>query len=120
MNLIAKYRDLSDPLSFGGRNLAYRYHKGKREDIERDLAKIPAYYFHREAKKPRVYNPIYVYRTRELMQADLINLMYLQADNSGYKYILVVVDSFSRYAWVRSLKTTSAKECLAAFKDRTL
>ena len=117
MKLIAKYRNLAEPLAYGGRNLAYLYHKGTKKQIDKELSKIPAYYFHREAKKPRQYNPIYVYKIREIIQADLVDLSYIQEENGGIKYLLVVVDSFSRFCWVRPLKTTQAKECLQAFRD---
>ena len=117
MSLLAKYRDLSEPLAFGGRNLASRYHTGKKREIETELSKIPAYYFHREVKRPKFYNPIYVYRTRDLLQADLVHLMYLEDSNDGVKYLLVVVDSFSRFCWVRPLKTAQGQECLNAFQE---
>lgn len=117
MTFSAKYRGLTEPFSLGGRNLAYMYNKGKKADIDKQLAEINSYYFHREAKRPRVWNPIYVYNRREILQADLIDLTYLHQENDGYKYILVVVDTFSRFAWVRPLKSTQAAECLREFKD---
>jgi len=38
-------------------------------------------------------------------------------DNDGYRYILVVIDVFTRYLWVRSLKTKTAKEVEKAPKS---
>ena len=78
MTFSAKYRGLTEPFSLGGRNLAYMYNKGKKADIDKQLAGINSYYFHREAKRPRVWNPIYVYNRREILQADLIDLRSLQ------------------------------------------
>ena len=37
--------------------------------------------------------------------------------NRGYKYILVVIDVFSRFAWARPLKTKTGVEVANAFQD---
>lgn len=41
----------------------------------------------------------------------------LTAENSGYRYILLVIDSFSRFVWTRLLKQKSAFEVCEAFKS---
>ena len=48
---------------------------------------------------------------------DLASLIYYADDNNGYKYLLVVIDIFSRYAWVEPLKDKTAKE-IDAFDKR--
>ena len=48
--------------------------------------------------------------------ADLVDMQEWEAQNDGYKYMLNVVDVFSRFAWSEPLKTKSAKEVLDAFK----
>lgn len=40
----------------------------------------------------------------DLWQADLIDMQALSKFNAGYKYILVVIDCFSKYAWAFPLK----------------
>ena len=35
--------------------------------------------------------------------------------NDGYKYLLVVIDIFSHYAWIEPLKDKTAKQITAAF-----
>ena len=42
--------------------------------------------------------------------ADLIDYKKHQWQNRPYRYILVVIDCFSRYAWTRPLKTKTAEE----------
>ena len=37
--------------------------------------------------------------------------------NSGYKYLFCCIDIYSRYSWVRLLKSKTAEQCLIAFKD---
>src|SRR5271167_420662 len=37
--------------------------------------------------------------------------------NDGYRYLLTVIDLFSRYAWARPLKTKSAQDVTLAFRS---
>ena len=46
---------------------------------------------------------------------DLASFIYYADDNDGYKYLLVVIDIFSRYAWVEPVKDKTAKEIVRAF-----
>ena len=55
----------------------------------------------------------------EIWTADLIILNRKQyiKQNDGYKYILTVMDLFSRYAWVRVTKNKDKKTIADAFED---
>lgn len=46
----------------------------------------------------------------DLWQADLADFKLYARENRGYKYILIVIDSFSKYLWTEPLKTKSASE----------
>ena len=65
-----------------------------------------------------------VYRTCKfsfilLFDIDLASLIYYADENDGYKYLLVVIDIFSRYGWVEPLKDKTANEIVKAF-DKVL
>ena len=47
--------------------------------------------------------------------ADLASFISYANDNDGYKYLLVVIDIFSRYAWVEPIKDKTANEIVQAF-----
>ena len=49
--------------------------------------------------------------------ADLVDMQKYARTNKGYRYILVVLDVFSRYAWARPLKNKTGYEVANAFKD---
>jgi len=105
------------PISFSGITNIQRYYPGvSKKLIEDAIAGIDTYTLFREEKTPRAYNPIFVRNKREIIQSDLIDLINLHESNDGYKYILVVIDTFSRYAWVEPLKTKSSNDVLEAFK----
>lgn len=46
----------------------------------------------------------------DLMQADLVDMREYEKENQGYKYILVVINCFSKYVWTFPLKSKTAKE----------
>lgn len=52
----------------------------------------------------------------DLWQSDLIDIQKYQKVNKGYKFILVVIDAFSKYAWVAPLKTKTKTEVCLAFE----
>ena len=52
---------------------------------------------------------------KQQFQADLIDFSRLQKYNKGFKFILVVIDVFSKYAYVECLKNKSSKSVIAAF-----
>ena len=53
----------------------------------------------------------------ETWQCDLNDMQSLQKYNGGYRYILTVIDLFSRYAWAIPLKNKSADEVIKAFRS---
>lgn len=49
--------------------------------------------------------------------ADLADLTRFSTENDGYKYLLVVIDIFSKYLWVQPLKNKTAKNVVDGFKE---
>ncbi|CAB0037479.1 unnamed protein product, partial [Trichogramma brassicae] len=43
-------------------------------------------------------------------QADLVEMIPYAKVNSGYKYLLTVIDNFSKYAWSVGVKSKSAED----------
>ena len=62
-------------------------------------------------RKTLVYGP---YTT---LQADTIFYRNYARQNHGYKYILVVIDCFSRKNWVRPMKSTTAEETASCLDE---
>ena len=53
----------------------------------------------------------------ELHQADLADMKKYSSQNEGVNFLLVIEDVFSKFIWVRALKTKKATDVLAALKD---
>ena len=57
---------------------------------------------------------VLVYKINEIWACDLVDMTQVNADE-GYRYILNVIDCFSRYAWSIPLKSKTADELIAAY-----
>uniref|UniRef100_A0A6V7L737 Integrase catalytic domain-containing protein n=1 Tax=Bracon brevicornis TaxID=1563983 RepID=A0A6V7L737_9HYME len=53
----------------------------------------------------------------ETFQADLVDIPMHSKDNDGYKYLLTVIDIFSKYAWARPIKSKSGLDTTSAMED---
>lgn len=53
----------------------------------------------------------------DLWNADLAEFGEYVRENRGYKYVLVVIDSFSKYLWTRALKSKTGEEVTRAMAD---
>lgn len=52
----------------------------------------------------------------DLLQADLVEMIPYEKENRGYKYILVVINCFSKYVWAFPLKNKSAHEVCSSME----
>lgn len=74
-----------------------------------------AYTLHTEKKKRFPRNKYIVNNIDDLWQADLAVLKNFSQYNNGVKYLLIVIDVFSKYGWIRALKRKTGKEVNEAF-----
>ena len=81
------------------------------------LKKQPTYTLHRQARKQFPTRRYIVHDIDEQWQADLADVSLLEKQNHGYRFILTVIDIFSRYAWCRPLKSKRGNEVAAAFSN---
>ena len=115
MNIEEAYRHPSHPAAFSGRTQLTR--QFPKDNAKQFLSSVDAYTRHRQGKKPRSRNPIYVYKARELIQIDLADVRSLSNKNENVQYLLLAIDTFSRKAWVRPLANKAASVVAAAMKS---
>ena len=106
------------PIAYSGIDNIYNHYKKRisKEEIENFLSTNYSYTRHKETTK-RNQNPTYKYFKRYQWQADLIDINNVSDKNNGYKFILSVIDIYTRFAWLRLLKTKKADEVCDQFKD---
>ena len=107
--LLARYRDPLKPGSLGGLT---RFAKANgitvqraREVLQRDLG----YTLHKPRRRRFPTLPVMVFGMDEQWTADLIEVINIAKYNRGYRYLLTVVDVFSKYAWVEPVKNKTGK-----------
>ena len=74
-----------------------------------------AYTLHKPVRRRFPRRKIIVAGPKQQFQANLIDFSRLQKYNDGYKFILVVIDVFSKYAYVECIKNKTSKIVIAAF-----
>ena len=112
-------KDCGDPSvsgSLGGVQRFARAHKlplGKvRETLERDLG----YTLHKPRRRHFPTLPVMVFGIDEQWAADLIEVINIAKSNRGYRYLLAVIDVFSKYAWVEPVKSKTGQDVTTAFE----
>jgi hypothetical protein len=76
-----------------------------------------AFSIHKPVRRKFPRNKIVVADRDSQWDADLADMQDVKNDNDNVAYLLVIIDLFSRFAWVRPIKTKSAKDVKAAFQS---
>ena len=104
--------------SFAGINsfIKNRKIKASRKAVERVLLSIPSYYHHRFVKNKFQRRRVFVPFVNYSIQIDLADVSRYSSSNRGVKFLLVALDSFSRFLRVIPIKNKSNKTVLWALK----
>lgn len=115
------YFTASLPSSFGGKKKLIRGLKGspKINDpvVTKWLTNRDSYTLHRPVRKRFPRRKYIVNGIDDLWQVDLTDLTALSTHNDGKKYILFVIDVFTRKLFARIMKTKTGRETSEAFED---
>jgi len=71
---------------------------------------------HRRAVKKFPRRRVYSHAPNEIHSADLVDMSAFADSNKSNRYILVIIDVFSRYGWAIPLKKKNTEDVLNAFK----
>lgn len=111
------YYDIQQPTAFGGLEPLAKVSKKPLRKVKHWAEKQLAYTLHKPVRLHFKRNPILVSAIDEIWQADLADLSNLSKENRGYKYLLTVIDIFSKFAFTVALKNKSATSVKKAFED---
>ena len=71
---------------------------------------------HKPIRKNFPRRKVKAYAPNEIWAADLVEMIPYSRENKGFKYLLTVIDVFSKYGWIVPLKTKTGAEVTVAFK----
>src|SRR5882762_11657046 len=111
------YYKESNPGSYGGARKLYKQARNidgsiTFKTVKEWLQSQLVYTLHKDARRKFKRNPIIVERINENLQSDLVDLKDLASSNDGNRYILTVIDVFSKKAWaIPILNKTAQNVC---------
>ena len=117
-DLKENYTKPGHPIAYSGIQQIYSYYNGKIpvKKIQEFLSGNESYTLHREFHKQK-RNTSFTHFKRYQFQMDLVEIQEHAKYNDNTRYLLNVIDTFTRYAFVRPLKDKKATSVLEEFKS---
>ena len=115
------YHDPKDPGSLGGvdrllwRAKQLHLPNVTRQTVEKYLKSEHANTLHKQARRRFTRNHTYVAGIDAQWQADLADMQGIARQNGGMRYLLTVIDVFSKFAWAIPVHSKDAKAITVAF-----
>ena len=107
-----------DPIK-GLTNVNTFYQRVKEEKIKASFTQVKNFYenqplnqIYKEKNKHETMSSIIAFNVGSCLKADLLDIKKFKFKNSNYKYLLNVVDVYSRFAWSFPVKSKTASEVL--------
>jgi len=116
------YSDPKPPAASAGPQKLYKVvrNKGKfnigMHRIRKFLHNQESYSLHKPVRRRFQRNHVVSSGTDDLWMADLIDMVKFADRNKGFKYILLVIDTFSKYVWLQPLKSKTGEAVASAFQ----
>ena len=111
------YYDLKNPAGYASLKKLVNATGLKEQVVRTWLKQQPTFTLHQQARKVYPTRRYVVHDIDEQWQADLAEMGLIARHNDGHRYILTVIDLFSRYAWARPLKTKRGEDVANAFSS---
>lgn len=114
------YFNPNHPASFSGPDKIYEVVKSEskykigRYRIRKWLQDQEAYSLTRGARRHFQRSRVIVNGIDSMWDMDLMDMVSLSKENDNFKYVLVVIDIFSRYTWCQPLKVKTGTEVIRA------
>ena len=100
--------------ALGGVERFAKAHGLSHKQAEKELQSVLSYTLHKPRRKRFPTLPTMVYGRDEQWQLDLVEMQKLSKWNKGMKYLLTVIDVFSKATWAEPIKNKGAKEMVNA------
>ena len=115
--IVKSWTNPGAPGAFSGINKLKEHNvRFSTKELKETLKSEPGYTRHAPKRRRFKRRGYMVANINHLWQCDLLDLTTLHKTNNGYKYILVTVDVFSKFAYVEKMKLKSGIALCTAFK----
>ena len=117
------YYNPKNPASYAGPEKLYRYFRKtgrfviSKYKIRKWLQRQEPYSLQRPVRRTYARNKIVVSGIDDQWSADLMDMVKFTKYNNGTSYVLVVIDVFSKYLWLRPLKDKKGLTVATALED---
>ena len=118
INLTKLYTTPSRPGAFAGQAAfikSLKHKKINKQEIKNFLSSIDAYTLHVPKKKVFFRRKVVVPEMNHTWQADLVDVSKYADENENNKFLLTIIDVFSKFAWAIPLKNKNGKTVTDAF-----
>lgn len=106
---IASFSGLTKQKQKYGRSISSR-------NLRKELQSISAYTLHRERKSPRKRNPFFIYKKRQQVQIDLIDISSLAPQNDNVRFLFSSIDMFTKKAYLQPMTDKRASSTVKAIE----
>src|SRR5271154_1039725 len=110
------YYETRHPAGYGGVERLKLATNTTRQATQNWLRTQRVYTLHKPARKRYSTRPYKVAAVDQQWQADVVEMIPYANVNDGYKYLLTIIDLFSRFAWAVPLKDKTGREVADAFR----
>ena len=111
------YRKPRQKGSLGGVQRFARMNKLPLKKVQQALERDVAYTLHKPVKRKFPTSKVLVMGIDQQWVADLVDMQKLSKYNRGNKYLLTVIDAFSKYAWVEPIHDKSGPKMKQAWEN---
>ena len=117
MNVKELYQDPQFSGSFTGKRRFYdavkaKHNNAKFKVLEDALKGVDSYTLHKPTVKPQKYRRIYTKGIKYLYQIDLVDMRKFEKKNDGFRWIVTIIDTFSKKTWALKMKRKSANSIM--------
>lgn len=110
------YHTPSDPASYSSAWKLWNATGESQKKTQAYLQGEDAYTLHRQVRRKFPRNVTYADNLDECWQTDLCDFQSLSKDNGGIRYVLCVIDVFSKYGWAVPIKDKTGPSIVRAFQ----
>lgn len=72
---------------------------------------------HKPVRRKFEKRHVFARKVDDIWAADLVDMQYYSRTNKGFKYLLMIIDVFSKYGWSIPLKNKTGAEMVRAFSE---